>query len=265
MQLPQAVHCYWLAGSTYSYLQSSTIRSEFGKRSKILGTAELELDLKKLSRRGVDSVIALDNGSLLASSENDARVLDSPSPKLSKHMEEGLITAAELKASGKAIEACRQIEKLLTSNNNYNDGATSGGQSNNSVRIDTSQGHPSLWYALAQTRASMKNWKHAAAAYEACARLEPDASKRGKALFGAGISRGKLDDVAKAVDALEEAHNLLPKDVSIMIALASTYKMNGDSDMALTVLKSASEEKPEIYKAYVEPLEREIDENRMMK
>ena len=109
----------------------------------------------------------------------------------------------------------------------------------------------------------MKNWKHAAAPYEACARLEPDASKRGKALFGAGISRGKLDDVAKAVDALEEAHNLLPKDVSIMIALASSYKMNGDSDMALTVLKSASEEKTEIYKAYVEPLEREIDENRM--
>ena len=263
MQLPQAVHCYWLAGSTYSYLQSSAIRSEFGKRSKILGTAELELDLKKLSRRGVDSVIALDNGSLFASSENDARVLDSPSPKLSKDMEEGLITAAELKASGKAMEACRQIEKLLTANNNYNDGAASGGQSNTSVRIDTSQGHPSLWYALAQTRASMKNWKHAAAAYEACARLEPDASKRGKALFGAGISRGKLDDVAKAVDALEEAHNLLPKDVSIMIALASSYKMNGDSDMALTVLKSASEEKLEIYKAYVEPLEREIDENRM--
>ena len=263
MQLPQAVHCYWLAGSTYSYLQSSAIRSEFGKRSKILGTAELELDLKKLSRRGVDSVIALDKGSLLASSENGARVLDSPSPKLSKDMEEGLITAAELKASGKAIEACRQIEKLLTANNNNNDGAASGGQSNNGVRIDTSQGHPSLWYALAQTRASMKNWKHAAAAYEACARLEPDASKRGKALFGAGISRGKLDDVAKAVDALEEAHNLLPKDVSIMIALASSYKMNGDSDMALTVLRSASEEKPEIYKAYVEPLEREIDENRM--
>ena len=37
-------------------------------------------------------MIALDNGSLLASSENDARVLDSPSPKLSKDMEEGLIT-----------------------------------------------------------------------------------------------------------------------------------------------------------------------------
>ena len=171
MQLPQAVHCYWLAGSTYSYLQSSAIRSEFGKRSKILGTAELELDLKKLSRRGVDSVIALDNGSLLASSENDARVLDSPSPKLSKDMEEGLITAAELKASGKAMEACRQIEKLLTANNNYNDGAASGGQSNTSVRIDTSQGHPSLWYALAQTRASMKNWKHAAAAYEVSSEL----------------------------------------------------------------------------------------------
>ena len=28
MQLPQAVHCYWLAGSTYSYLQSSAIRAE---------------------------------------------------------------------------------------------------------------------------------------------------------------------------------------------------------------------------------------------
>ena len=261
MQLPQAVHCYWLAGSTYSYLQSSAIRSEIGKKSKILGTADLERELKKLSQRGVDSAIALDNNTTLAHSENEARVLDSPSPKLSKDMEDGLVRAAELKASGKAIEACREIEKLLLANNEEDRNA-SDGQINNTSRIDTSRGHPSLWYALAQTRASMKNWKHAAAAYEASARLEPDASKRGKALFGAGISRGKLNDVVKAVDALQEAHNLLPKDVSIMIALASSHKMNGDSDTALAVLKSAAREKPEIHKAYVEPLERELEQNR---
>ena len=261
MQLPQAVHCYWLAGSTYSYLQSSAIRSEIGKKSKILGTADLERELKKLSQRGVDSAIALDNNTTLAPSENEARVLDSPSPKLSKDMEHGLVRAAELKASGKAIEACREIEKLLLANNEEDRNA-SDGQSTNTSRIDTSRGHPSLWYALAQTRASMKNWKHAAAAYEASARLEPDASKRGKALFGAGISRGKLNDVVKAVDALQEAHNLLPKDVSIMIALASSHKMNGDSDTALAVLKSAAREKPEIHKAYVEPLERELEQNR---
>ena len=99
----------------------------------------------------------------------------------------------------------------------------------------------------------MKNWKHAAAAYEACVRLEPDALKRGKALFGAGISRGKLNDASKAIFALQEAHNLLPKDASIMIALASAYKLNGDFDMALEVLKSAAEEKPEIYRAFIEP------------
>jgi membrane protein insertase Oxa1/YidC/SpoIIIJ len=261
MQLPQAVHCYWLAGSTYSYLQSSAIRSEIGKKSKILGTADLERELKKLSQRGVDSAIALDNNTTLAYSENEERVLDSPSPKLSKDMEDVLVRAAELKASGKAIEACREIEKLLLANNEEDRNA-SDGQINNTSRIDTSRGHPSLWYALAQTRASMKNWKHAAAAYEASARLEPDASKRGKALFGAGISRGKLNDVVKAVDALQEAHNLLPKDVSIMIALASSHKMNGDSDTALAVLKSAAREKPEIHKAYVEPLERELEQNR---
>ena len=243
MQLPQAVHCYWLAGSTYSYLQSSAIRSEFGKKSKILGTAELERELKKLSQRGVDSAIALDSSINLSS----ARDLDSPSPELSTEMKDALIVAAELKASGKSNEACKQIEMLLVNNN--------------SSRIDTSQGHPSLWYALAQTRASMKNWKHAAAAYEACVRLEPDALKRGKALFGAGISRGKLNDASKAIFALQEAHNLLPKDVSIMIALASAYKLNGDFDMALEVLKSAAEEKPEIYRAFIEPLEHEMAEN----
>ena len=243
MQLPQAVHCYWLAGSTYSYLQSSAIRSEFGKKSKILGTAELERELKKLSQRGVDSAIALDNSINLSS----ARDLDSPSPELSTEMKDALIVAAELKASGRSNEACKQIEKLLVHNN--------------SSRIDTSQGHPSLWYALAQTRASMKNWKHAAAAYEACVRLEPDALKRGKALFGAGISRGKLNDASKAIFALQEAHNLLPKDASIMIALASAYKLNGDFDMALEVLKSAAEEKPEIYRAFIEPLEQEMAEN----
>ena len=223
MQLPQAVHCYWLAGSTYSYLQSSAIRSEFGKKSKILGTAELERELKKLSQRGVDSAIALDSSINLSS----ARDLDSPSPELSTEMKDALIVAAELKASGRSNEACKQIEKLLVHNN--------------SSRIDTSQGHPSLWYAL-QTRASMKNWKHAAAAYEACVRLEPDALKRGKALLGAGISRGKLNDASKAIFALQEAHNLLPKEASIMIALASAYKLNGDFDMALEVLKSAAEE-----------------------
>lgn len=243
MQLPQAVHCYWLAGSTYSYLQSSAIRSEFGKKSKILGTAELERELKKLSQRGVDSAIALDSNINLSS----ARGLDSPSPELSTEMKDALIVAAELKASGRSNEACKQIEKLLVHNN--------------SSRIDTSQGHPSLWYALAQTRASMKNWKHAAAAYEACVRLEPDALKRGKALFGAGISRGKLNDASKAIFALQEAHNLLPKDASIMIALASAYKLNGDFDMALEVLKSAAEEKPEIYRAFIEPLEQEMAEN----
>lgn len=243
MQLPQAVHCYWLAGSTYSYLQSSAIRSEFGKKSKILGTAELERELKKLSQRGVDSAIALDSSINLSS----ARDLDSPSPELSTEMKDALIVAAELKASGRSNEACKQIEKLLVHNN--------------SSRIDTSQGHPSLWYALAQTRASMKNWKHAAAAYEACVRLEPDALKRGKALFGAGISRGKLNDASKAIFALQEAHNLLPKDASIMIALASAYKLNGDFDMALEVLKSAAEEKPEIYRAFIEPLEHEMAEN----
>ena len=243
MQLPQAVHCYWLAGSTYSYLQSSAIRSEFGKKSKILGTAELERELKKLSQRGVDSAIALDSNINLSS----ARDLDSPSPELSTEMKDALIVAAELKASGRSNEACKQIEKLLVHNN--------------SSRIDTSQGHPSLWYALAQTRASMKNWKHAAAAYEACVRLEPDALKRGKALFGAGISRGKLNDASKAIFALQEAHNLLPKDASIMIALASAYKLNGDFDMALEVLKSAAEEKPEIYRAFIEPLEQEMAEN----
>ena len=243
MQLPQAVHCYWLAGSSYSYLQSSAIRSEFGKKSKILGTAELERELKKLSQRGVDSAIALDSSISLSS----ARDLDSPSPELSTEMKDALIVAAELKASGRSNEACKQIEKLLVHNN--------------SSRIDTSQGHPSLWYALAQTRASMKNWKHAAAAYEACVRLEPDALKRGKALFGAGISRGKLNDASKAIFALQEAHNLLPKDASIMIALASAYKLNGDFDMALEVLKSAAEEKPEIYRAFIEPLEQEMAEN----
>ena len=243
MQLPQAVHCYWLAGGTYSYLQSSAIRSEFGKKSKILGTAELERELKKLSQRGVDSAIALDSNINLSS----ARDLDSPSPELSTEMKDALIVAAELKASGRSNEACKQIEKLLVHNN--------------SSRIDTSQGHPSLWYALAQTRASMKNWKHAAAAYEACVRLEPDALKRGKALFGAGISRGKLNDASKAIFALQEAHNLLPKDASIMIALASAYKLNGDFDMALEVLKSAAEEKPEIYRAFIEPLEQEMAEN----
>ena len=173
--------------------------------------------------------------------------LDSPSPELSTEMKDALIVAAELKASGRSNEACKQIEKLLVHNN--------------SSRIDTSQGHPSLWYALAQTRASMKNWKHAAAAYEACVRLEPDALKRGKALFGAGISRGKLNDASKAIFALQEAHNLLPKDASIMIALASAYKLNGDFDMALEVLKSAAEEKPEIYRAFIEPLEQEMAEN----
>ena len=46
-----------------------------------------------------------------------------------------------------------------------------------------------------------------------------------------------------------------------MIALASAYKLNGDFDMALEVLKSAAEEKPEIYRAFIEPLEQEMAEN----
>ena len=133
MQLPQAVHCYWLAGSTYSYLQSSAIRSEFGKKSKILGTAELERELKKLSQRGVDSAIALD------SSISPRLRVWIAAPRAVNRNKDALIVAGI--ESGRSSEACKQIEKLLVHNN--------------SSRIDTSQASRSgmRW----RNRASMKN------------------------------------------------------------------------------------------------------------
>lgn len=269
MQLPQAVHCYWLAGSTYSYVQSTIIQSEAGKKSKLLGTSELEYELKRLSQRGVDKVIAFNiNGDFDSNNDNNnnnnngidsfhaASIVDSPSPSLTEDLEKGLKRAAEFKAKGKNIEACKELEKLLQIVGDDNNVSNSP----QLPRIDITQGHPSVWYALAQTRASMKNWKHAASAYEASARLETDAAKRGKALFGAGISRGKLNEVSKSIDALQEAHNLLPADMSILIALASSFKMSNDIKKAIEILRKLAPQHPEVQTKYIDPLEREMKE-----
>ena len=103
----------------------------------------------------------------------------------------------------------------------------------------------------------MKNWKHAAAAYEACAAGETDAERRGRALVGAGVALASSGDVAGAAARLEAALASRPRDVSCMISLAAVRKKQGDARAALAVLERAAAIAPEVRARFIEPLERE--------
>ena len=50
--------------------------------------------------------------------------------------------------------------------------------------------HPTVLFALGQTRAGLKRWRVSAEAYEACAAAELNGEQRARALAGAGVARG---------------------------------------------------------------------------
>lgn len=234
MQLPQAVHCYWIASSMYAYAQNRVLSTAFAREA--LGVN----DLAKATRE-----IALEKG--LSSGEQ---------VEMSAAVLELVRAAAKARAEDDNPLA---VNLLLRAARGGVDEATTKAREAEPLRAqELGNSHPTVLFALGQTYAVMKEWKKSAVAYEYSARLEPDALRRSRALLGAGVARARLGDLGMASEALGEANRLNPSDASVKVALASALKLNGDPERALEILREAAKLQPDIDERYVKPLEREL-------
>ena len=169
MVLPQAVHCYWLPSSASALAQSYAMRSEFGRR---MIRADPRLPLGASPRIGSDANAA--------SNVRFSRPLDETE-------ERAMMEAAKLVADKKEALA----EKLLEAA-----AAAAAGGAVDSGASPTDGAHPNLLFALGQTRQTLKRWKLAAEAYDACAAAEVHRrSARGR--FTARASPGRSSGISR--------------------------------------------------------------------
>ena len=118
--------------------------------------------------------------------------------------------------------------------------------------------HPTVLFALGQTRAALKRWRQSAEAYDACAAVETNPEQRARALAGAGVARANLGELASAATNLKAAIDLRAGDVTSMLSLAAVHKRAGAMDSALEVLARAEKLVPEVRERFIEPLEKEL-------
>ena len=236
LQLPQAVHCYWFASSTYALAQNQLLSSTFARRT--LGAE----DLAKTTR-----ALAASKGY----SGEDAPIMTGATLDLVK-------AAAKARSENNNTLAINLL--LRAARGESQDGSSSSTESDNKPLRgeDLGNSHPSVLFALGQTYALLKEWKKSALTYEYSARAEPNAMQRSRALMGAGVARARIGDLNLASEALGEANRLNPSDASIKVALASAVKLNGDPERALDILREAAALVPDIRERYVKPLEREL-------
>ena len=140
-------------------------------------------------------------------------------------------------------------------------GASAGG-AGDSGASSTDGAHPNLLFALGQTRQTLKRWKLAAEAYDACAAAEVHPTQRARALHGAGVAMAQLGDLPAAARRLEEAIDASQSagvaHVKAMLSLASVRKTDGDAAGAMEALRRAERHAPEVRERYIEPLERQM-------
>ena len=236
LQLPQAVHCYWFASSTYALAQNQLLSTTFARRT--LGAE----DLAKTTR-----ALAASKGY----SGEDAPIMTGATLDLVK-------AAAKARSENNNTLAINLL--LRAARGESQDGSSSSTESDNKPLRgeDLGNSHPSVLFALGQTYALLKEWKKSALTYEYSARAEPNAMQRSRALMGAGVARARIGDLNLASEALGEANRLNPSDASIKVALASAVKLNGDPERALDILREAAALVPDIRERYVKPLEREL-------
>lgn len=231
MVLPQAVHCYWLPSSASALAQSQFMRSEWGRRM-----IRADPRLPARSAASVDSA-------------SDASNLRFSRP-LEEDEERAMMEAAKLIADKKEADAAKLLE------------AVAGGGKDAGKALAHNGAHPNLLFALGQTRQSLKQWKPAVEAYDACAAAEVHPMQRARALHGAGVSRARLGDLRGAARCLEEAIDASQSagvaHVKAMLSLASVRKTDGDAAGAMEALKQAEKHAPEVRERYIEPLEKQM-------
>jgi membrane protein insertase Oxa1/YidC/SpoIIIJ len=276
LTLPQAVHVYWLPASLTALAQGAIMRT--GAARKALGidpkfaraSAERDAVLGDAPRRN-DEIASWDEKNDEDKDEGSVRVR--PAITFERDLEsyeaEALREAAEAMAAEKAEDAERilaraaslpsadaePIDEPKTIGSASDD--TSVGVSKKSSSPLSAAAHPAVLFALGQTRAKLRLWRGAAAAYDACAAGEADVERRGRALAGAGVATANAGDSLGATARLEAALVVRPRDVSCLISLAAVRKKQGDVREALAVLERAAKIAPEVRARFIEPLERE--------
>ena len=161
-----------------------------------------------------------------------------------------MMEAAKLIADKKEADAAKLLE------------AVAGGGKDAGKAFARDGAHPNLLFALGQTRQSLKQWKPAVEAYDACAAAEVHPMQRARALHGAGVARARLGDLRGAARCLEEAIDASQSagvaHVKAMLSLASVRKTDGDAAGAMEALKQAEKHAPEVRERYIEPLEKQM-------
>ena len=279
LTLPQAVHVYWLPASLTALAQGAIMRT--GAARKALGidpkfaraSAERDAVLDVAAARSRDEIASWNEKDDEDEDEGSVRVR--PAITFERDLEsyeaEALREAAEAMAAEKAEDAERILARAASlpsaDAEPIGEPKKIGGSSDDtSVGVSkklasssplSAAAHPAVLFALGQTRAKLKLWRGAAAAYDACAAGEADVERRGRALAGAGVATANAGDSLGATARLEAALKIRPRDVSCLISLAAVRKKQGDVREALAVLERAAEIAPEVRARFIEPLERE--------
>ena len=252
LTLPQAVHMYWLPASVTALAQGAIMRTSAARKALGIDPALAHIPNRRIAERGATE----DDGRAETLADAEAIVFERD---LETGEAEALREAAEATAAEKTEDAERILARAAAAvtPGEKTVSSSSSSSSSSSASALSAAAHAAVLFALAQTRAKLRRWRGAAAAYDACAAGETDVERRGRALAGAGVATANAGDSTGATARLEAALVVRPRDVSCLISLAAVRKKQGDVREALAVLERAAKIAPEVRARFIEPLERE--------
>ena len=267
LTLPQAVHMYWLPASVTALAQGAIMRTSAARKALGIDPALARIPRAERGATGDDGRRAEEALADLESESARDQIGDAsarrPAIVFERDLETGEAEALREAAEATAAEKTEDAERILAraaaaETPSAPEGKTvSSSSSSSSSSPLSAAAHPAVLFALAQTRAKLRRWRGAAAAYDACAAGETENERRGRALAGAGVAWANAGDAAGAAARLEAALVVRPRDLDCMISLAAVRKKQGDAREALAVLERAAALAPEVRARFIEPLERE--------
>jgi len=264
LTLPQAVHMYWLPASVTALAQGAIMRTSAARKALGIDPALARIPRAERGATGDDGRRAEEALADLESESARDQIGEAsarrPAIVFERDLETGEAEALREAAEATAAEKTEDAERILAraaaaETPSAPEGKTVSSSSSSSPL--SAAAHPAVLFALAQTRAKLRRWRGAAAAYDACAAGETENERRGRALAGAGVAWANAGDAAGAAARLEAALVVRPRDLDCMISLAAVRKKQGDAPEALAVLERAAALAPEVRARFIEPLERE--------
>ena len=266
LTLPQAVHMYWLPASVTALAQGAIMRTSAARKALGIDPALARIPRAERGATGDDGRRAEEALADLESESARDQIGEAsarrPAIVFERDLETGEAEALREAAEATAAEKTEDAERILAraaaaETPSAPEGKTVSSSSSSSSSPLSAAAHPAVLFALAQTRAKLRRWRGAAAAYDACAAGETENERRGRALAGAGVAWANAGDAAGAAARLEAALVVRPRDLDCMISLAAVRKKQGDAREALAVLERAAALAPEVRARFIEPLERE--------